>query len=138
MERRSIAGHSPLEPVAGYSRAVVVDGRVHVSGTAPIPPDGSDPPEGSYEQARLCIEIIRGALDRAGATLADVVRTRMFMTPQADFDGVLRAHGEAFRDVRPATAGVVVHGLLDPRWLVEIEADAVVGSGARAVSDGPA
>jgi enamine deaminase RidA (YjgF/YER057c/UK114 family) len=138
VERRSIAGHSPLEPVAGYSRAVVVDGRVHVSGTAPIPPDGSDPPEGSYEQARLCIEIIRGALERAGATLADIVRTRMFMTPEADFDEILRAHGEAFRDIRPATAGIVVHALLDPRWLVEIEADAVVGSGTRAVSSGPA
>ena len=138
MQRRSIAGHAPLEPVVGYSRAVLVDGRVHVSGTAPIPADGSDPPEGSYEQAQLCIEIIREALERAGGTLADVVRTRMLMTPKADFDEVLRAHGEAFRDIRPATSGIVVHGLLDPRWLVEIEADAVVGSGGRAVSGGPA
>ena len=137
MERRSIAGHAPLEPVVGYSRAVIVDGRVHVSGTAPIPADGSDPPPGSYEQARLCIEIIRGALERAGATLADVVRTRIFMTPQADSDEVLRAHGEAFRDVRPATSGLVVHALLDPRWLVEIEADAVVGSASEAVLDAP-
>ena len=135
VERRSIAGHSPLEPIAGYSRAVVVDGRVQVSGTAPIPPDGSDPPAGSYEQARLCIEIIRGALEQTEATLADVVRTRIYLTPNADVDEVLRAHGEAFREIRPATAGVVVQ-LLDPRWLVEIEADAVVGSGVRAVSEG--
>jgi enamine deaminase RidA (YjgF/YER057c/UK114 family) len=137
VERRSIAGHAPLEPVVGYSRAVVVDGRVHVSGTAPIPPDGSDPPQGSHDQAQLCIEIIRGALERAGATLADVVRTRIFMTPEADFDEVLRAHGEAFGGIRPATSGVVVHALLDRRWLVEIEADAVIGSGARAVWDRP-
>jgi len=135
VERRSVAGHAPLEPVVGYSRAVVVEGRVHVSGTAPIPGDGSDPPTGSYEQARLCIEIIGAALERAGATLADVVRTRIFLTPAADFDGIARAHGEAFSEVRPATSGVVVHALLDPRWLVEIEAEAVVGSGARAVWD---
>ena len=119
--------------MVGY--AVVAGGRVYVSGTAPIPADGGEPPAGSYEQARLCIRIIGDALERAGATLADVVRTRIYVTPAADFDEVGRAHGEAFRDVRPATSGVVVHALLDPRWLVEIEADAVVRSGAAAVSD---
>jgi enamine deaminase RidA (YjgF/YER057c/UK114 family) len=109
-----------------------------VSGTAPIPPDGSDPPAGSYEQARLCIHIVTEALERAGATTADVVRTRIYVTPAADFAEVARAHGEAFGHIRPATSGVVVHGLLDPRWLVEIEADAVIGSATGAVSDAEA
>lgn len=135
MERRLISSGAPLEPVVGYSRAVAVDGRVYVSGTAPIDPGGGDPPEGSYAQARLCLSIVERALVEAGATLADVVRTRIFVTPAADFDGVARAHGEVFGAIRPATAGIVVHALLDPRWLVEIEADAIVGS-AGAAPDG--
>jgi enamine deaminase RidA (YjgF/YER057c/UK114 family) len=125
VERRLIPGGAPLEPVVGYSRAVVAGDRVYVSGTAPIPLDGSDPPAGSYAQARLCLEIVRGALERAGARVEDVVRTRIFVTPDADFDEVARAHGEVFGDIRPATSGIVVHALLDPRWLVEIEADAL-------------
>jgi enamine deaminase RidA (YjgF/YER057c/UK114 family) len=124
--RRLITSGAPLEPVVGYSRAVVADGRVYVSGTAPIPGDGSDPPVGAYAQARLCLEIIRDALERAGARMEDVVRTRIFVTPEADFDEVGRAHGEVFGAIRPATSGLVVHALLDPRWLVEIEADAVI------------
>jgi len=126
--RRLIAGHGPLEPVVGYSRAVVADGRVHVhvSGTAPIPADGGAPPEGAYEQARLCLEIVASALERAGASPADVVRTRIYLADAADFDEVGRAHAEVFGDVRPAATAVVVAGLLDPRWRVEIEADAVV------------
>ena len=115
-----------MEPRVGYSRAVVAGRQVFVSGTAPIPADGSAPPEGAYEQARLCIEIIAGALEQAGASLADVVRTRIYVVPGVDFDEVARAHGEAFGDIRPATAGLVVHALLDPRWLVEVEADAVL------------
>jgi enamine deaminase RidA (YjgF/YER057c/UK114 family) len=125
--RRLIPGSAPLEPVVGYSRAVVAGRHVYVSGTAPIPLDGSDPPEGSYAQARLCLEIVRGALAEAGARVEDVVRTRIFLTPEADFEQVARAHGELFGEIRPATSGVVVHSLLDPRWLVEIEADAVMG-----------
>jgi enamine deaminase RidA (YjgF/YER057c/UK114 family) len=123
---RRIAGHSPLEPVVGYSRAVVSDRRVHVSGTAPIPADGGEPPTGSYEQARLCLAIIEGALAEAGARFEDVVRTRIFVTPDAVWDDVARAHGEVFRTIRPATTGLVVHALLDPRWQVEIEAEAVL------------
>ena len=115
-----------MEPRVGYSRAVVAGRQVYVSGTAPIPADGSEPPEGPYEQARLCFEIIGGALAQAGASLEDVVRTRMYVVPGVDFDEVGRAHGEVFGDIRPATAGVVVNALLDPRWLVEIEADAVL------------
>jgi enamine deaminase RidA (YjgF/YER057c/UK114 family) len=126
MERRLIPGHSPFEPIAGYSRAVVVGSTVHVAGTAPIAPDGSSTPEGAYEQARLCLSIIAGALARAGASVEDVVRTRLFITDAADFDEVARAHGEVFRDIRPATTCVVT-GLLDPAWKVEIEAEAVIG-----------
>ena len=126
MRRTLISGSSPYEGVAGFSRAVVAGDRVHVAGTAPIPTDGTPPPDGAYEQARLCLEIIGGALAQAGASLEDVVRTRMYVVPGVDFDEVGRAHGEAFGDIRPATAGVVVNALLDPRWLVEIEADAVM------------
>ena len=111
--------------MVGYSRAVVAGDHVYVSGTAPIPTDGSDPPEGSYAQAKLCLEIVAGALERAGARVEDVVRTRIFVTPEADFDEVARAHGDVFAAIRPATSGIVVHALLDPRWLVEIEADAI-------------
>lgn len=125
MERILISGHSPYEPVVGYSRAVVADGRVHVAGTAPIPADGSDPPEDAYEQARLCLEIVSEALGRAGASLADVVRTRVYLTDTSYWEGVARAHGESFADVRPANTTVVAQ-LLDPRWKVEIEAEAVL------------
>lgn len=129
MERRAIAGHSPLEPVVGYSRAVVAHGVVHVAGTAPIPKQGN-PPEGAYEQARLCLEIIGGVLAEAGSSFADVVRTRIYLTSADDWREVGRAHGEVFGEIRPASSMLVVAGLLDPRWRVEIEADAVLGTGA--------
>ncbi|MEO5633305.1 RidA family protein [Gaiella sp.] len=126
MERRLISGHSPFEPIAGYSRAVVVGSTVHVAGTAPIAPDGSATPEDAYEQAKLCLSIIAGALARAGASVEDVVRTRLFITDPTDFEDIARAHGEIFADIRPATTCVVT-GLLDPAWKVEIEAEAVIG-----------
>jgi enamine deaminase RidA (YjgF/YER057c/UK114 family) len=126
MERRLISGSSPFEPVAGFSRAVVVGSTVHVAGTAPIPPDGSPTPESAYEQARLCLAIIVEALERAGSGAADVVRTRLFITDAAHWAEVARAHGEVFADVRPA-ATCVVTSLLDPSWKVEIEAEAVIG-----------
>ena len=126
MERRLISGHSPFEPVAGFSRAVVVGSTVHVAGTAPIPPDGSPTPESAYEQAQLCLRIIAEALGRAGASVEDVVRTRMFVTDAAHWPDVSRAHGEVFSEIRPA-ATCVVTALLDPSWKVEIEADAVIG-----------
>jgi enamine deaminase RidA (YjgF/YER057c/UK114 family) len=124
MERRLISGHSPFEEVAGYSRAVVVGSTVHVAGTAPIPADGSPPPESAYDQAKLCLGIISEALERAGSSVEDVVRTRMFVTDAAHFPDVARAHGEVFRATRPA-ATCVVTSLLDPAWKVEIEAEAV-------------
>jgi enamine deaminase RidA (YjgF/YER057c/UK114 family) len=125
MERRLITGHSPFEGVAGFSRAIVVGDRVHVAGTAPIPRDGSTPPDGAYEQAVLCLEIIGEALHRAGSELAHVVRTNIYVTDAAHWAGVARAHGEAFGDVRPAATCVVAQ-LLDPAWKVEIEAEAVL------------
>ena len=89
-------------------------------------PDDADPPADSYGQTKRCLERIDHALVEAGGSLADVVRTRVYLTPAADFDGFGRAHGEAFADVRPANTTVVVAALVDPRWLLEIEAEAVL------------
>ena len=125
--RRGFASGSPYEPVIGFSRAVRIDDRILVSGTGPVWPDGSCPDD-AETQARRCLEIIVTALAQAGATAADVVRTRMFLTTAADADAVGRVHGEVFGRVRPAATMVVVAGLLDPRWRVEIEAEAVLGA----------
>jgi enamine deaminase RidA (YjgF/YER057c/UK114 family) len=125
-DRRRVSSGSPYEPTIGFSRAVRAGERVIVSGTAPVGPDGSCDPDPGV-QARRCFEIITRALEEAGARIADVVRTRMYITAAADADAVGRVHGEIFRDVRPAATMVVVAGLLDPRWKVEIEAEAVVG-----------
>jgi enamine deaminase RidA (YjgF/YER057c/UK114 family) len=116
-----------MEPVFGFSRAVVSGRHVHVAGTAPIPKEG-DPPAGAYDQMRLCLEIVAEALGRAGTAFEDVVRTRMFIVHAEDWPEVARAHGEIFADIRPASTAVVVKALLDPRWRVEIEADAVLPS----------
>jgi enamine deaminase RidA (YjgF/YER057c/UK114 family) len=125
MERRLISSAMPWERTIGYSRAVVAGKHVYVSGTAPVMPDGADPPAGAYEQARHCLEIVGDALREAGAGFEHVVRTRIYVTDAAHIEDVGRAHGEVFGDIRPATTGVVT-GLLDPRWLVEIEADALL------------
>ena len=125
-ERRLISSGSPYERLVGYSRAVRVGGRVFVAGCAPIMPDGGDPPADSYGQAKRCIEIVERALRDAGGSLSDVVRTRAYLTPAADFEGFGRAHGEAFAEIRPANTTVVVASLVDPRWLLEIEAEAVL------------
>ena len=109
----------------GYSRAVRAGDTVYVSGTAPIMPGDADPPADPYDQARRCIEIIERALAEAGSSVDDVVRTRIFVTDAAHIGEVGRAHAEAFGRARPATTGVVT-GLLDPRWLVEIEVEAVI------------
>lgn len=123
--RRRVASGSPYERTVGFSRALRVGDRVLVAGTAPVWPDGSCHPDAGV-QARRCLEIITAALAEAGATPADVVRTRMFVTDPAVADAVGRAHGEVFAGVRPVATMVVVAGLLDPRWVVEIEAEAVV------------
>ena len=125
MERQRISSGSAFEQRVGYSRAVRIGGQVWVSGTAPIMPNDADPPDGPYEQAKVCLGIIERALAEAGSSLDDVVRTRIFVTEAAHIGDVGRAHAEAFADVRPATTAVVT-GLLDQRWLVEIEVEAVI------------
>lgn len=124
-DRRTIASGSQWEAAGGYSRAVVVGRRVFVAGTAPVMPDGGDPPSDAYSQTKRCLEIVASALDAAGGGLEHVVRTRLFLADRADGLEVLRAHVEAFGEIRPAATGVVVQ-LLDPRWLVEVEADAIL------------
>jgi enamine deaminase RidA (YjgF/YER057c/UK114 family) len=124
--RRLVSSGAPTERAYGYSRAVVAGNVVHVSGTAPVMPDGAEPPSDAYGQARRCLEIIVRALEDAGARPEDVVRTRVYLVRTEDYDEVYRAHAEIFADVRPANTGVVIAGLLDPRWLVEIEAEAVL------------
>ena len=126
MERRLIPGHSPYEPVVGFSRAVVAGDRVHVSGTAPIPHDGEPAPADAYGQARLCLAIIAETLERAGSSLEQVVRTRVYLTDPGAFEEVARAHGEVFGGILPAST-MVVAALLDPAWKVEIEAEALRG-----------
>jgi enamine deaminase RidA (YjgF/YER057c/UK114 family) len=125
VERRRIGSGSAWEERGGYSRAVVDGRHVFVAGTAPIMPGDADPPPDAYGQARRCLEIVEAALREAGAGLEHVVRTRLLLADATYAPEVLRAHGEAFREARPACTGVVV-GLLDPRWLVEIEVDALL------------
>ncbi|HEY1627895.1 MAG TPA: RidA family protein [Streptosporangiaceae bacterium] len=127
MEIRRISGHSPYEGAFGFSRAVVCGDRVLVAGTAPIAADGSPPPADPYAQARLCLDLIGEALGKAGSSLEQVTRTRIFLTRADYWPEVARAHGEVFASVRPAASAVVVASLLDPAWLVEIEAEAVLG-----------
>lgn len=124
-QRRLIASGSPFEPVIGFSRAVVDGRHVTVSGTAPIMPDGGDPPPDAYGQTKRVLEIILAAVEEAGARPEHVVRTRTYLTRAEDWREVGRAHGEIFADIRPASTMVVVRGFLDPRWVVEIEADAL-------------
>jgi enamine deaminase RidA (YjgF/YER057c/UK114 family) len=126
VERKRVASGSPYEPVIGFSRAIVVGNHVSVSGTAPIMPDDAEPPADAYGQTKRCLEIIVEALREAGASASDVVRTRTYLADAADWEEVGRAHGEVFGDVRPASTMVVVTGFLDPRWRVELEADAIV------------
>ena len=124
-ERQRISSGSPFEPTIGFSRAVRVGDRVIVSGTGPVVPVGRCPDDAG-DQARRCFEIIVAALAEAGASLDDVVRTRMYITSAGDADAVGSVHGELLGPVRPAATMVVVAGFLDPAWKVEIEAEAVL------------
>jgi len=128
-ERQRITSGSPFESRIGFSRALRVDDRVWVSGTGPVWPEGSCPDDVGT-QARRCFEIILGALAEAGARAEDVVRTRMFLTSAADADAVSAVHGELFGQVKPAATMVVIAALLDPRWKVEIEAEALIRPGS--------
>ena len=124
-DRQRVSSGSPFEVTVGYSRAVRTGNRVVVAGTAPRFSDGSvdsDP----AAQARSCLEIIAEALGRLGASIRDVVRTRVYLVEASDFEAVGAVHGEYFSDVLPANTTVVVAALLDPRWKVEIEAEAVI------------
>ena len=111
----------------GYSRAVRVGNQIWVAGCAPVMPGGADPPTDAYGQARRCLEIVAAALAEAGASLEHVVRTRVYLVRTEDFEQVGRAHGEAFARIRPANTTLTISELVDPRGLVEIEAEAVVG-----------
>jgi enamine deaminase RidA (YjgF/YER057c/UK114 family) len=123
--RQRISSGSPFEATIGFSRAVRVRDRVVVSGTGPVVPDGPCPADAGA-QARRCFEIIAAALAEAGASLHDVVRTRMYLTSVGDSAAVGAVHGDVLGHVRPAATMVVVAGLLDPAWKVEIEAEAVL------------
>ena len=124
MTRQNISGSSPFESIIGFSRAVRIGNAVYVSGTGPVGADEAD----AATQTRHVLNIIQSALEHAGASLQDVVRTRMYLTRAEDWESVGRVHAEFFGTVRPAASMVVVAELLHPAWKIEIEADAVISN----------
>lgn len=128
-DRMLVSSGSPFESTIGFSRAVRVGDRVIVSGTAPIWPDGSCDPDAAI-QMRRCLEIIIAALREAGAEPSDVVRTRVYLVDGADAAAIGAVHGEVFGTIRPASTMIIAGGLLDPRWRVEVEAEAVLSQDA--------
>ena len=131
--RKLVSSASPYEARVGFSRAVRAGAIVSVAGTAPIGPDGATVGRGdAAAQTRRCLQIIAGALEQAGASLRHVVRTRILLTRIEDWPAVSSVHGEVFVNVRPACTVAQVAGLIDPDWLVEIEADAVIDDASAA------
>ena len=126
-ERQLVSSGSPYEEPIGFSRAVRVGDRVIVAGTAPNWPDGHVDPDVEVQTDR-CIEIMLAALAEAGASADEVVRTRTFLVDAEDWEAAGRSHGKHFRGARPASTMVVVTGFVDPRWKVEMEAEAIIGS----------
>ena len=125
--RKLISTGSPYEPKIGISRGVRVGGMIAVAGTAPLGPDGRTVGRGDAgAQARRCLEIIGAALEKAGGSLSDVVRTRILLTRIEDWEAVAAVHGEFFREIRPVNTIMQISRFIDPDWLVEIEADAIV------------
>jgi enamine deaminase RidA (YjgF/YER057c/UK114 family) len=120
--RQNFPGTSPYEPIIGFSRAVRVGNAIHVSGTGPVGTDEAD----AATQTRKILEIVEPILKSAGATFADVVRTRIYLTHVEDWEAVGRVHGEVFATIRPAATMLVVAQLLNPKWRVEIEFDAII------------
>src|SRR6185503_9315965 len=136
--RKLISSGSPYEPKVGISRAVRVGPFVTVAGTAPLGPDGRTVGRGdAAAQARRCFEIIAAALGEAGASLKHVVRTRILLTRIDDWEAVAAVHGEFFRDIRPVNTIMQVSRFIDPEWLLEIEADAVIDDGETAFPGRP-
>ena len=133
-ERQHVASGSPYEEPIGFSRAVRVGDRVVVAGTAPNWPDGQVDPDVEVQTDR-CIEIMLTALAEAGASADEVVRTRTYLVDPDDWEAAGRSHGRFFRDARPASTMVVVKGFIDPRWRVEMEAEAIIGSAQRTSPD---
>ena len=129
MNRKNISSGSPLEKPIGFSRAVRVGDHISVAGTAPIGPDGSTATVGDvYGQTKRCIEIMQKAIEEAGGTLKDVIRTRIMITDISRWEEAAKAHGEFFSDIRPACTFVEVKGFIKKDWLVETEADCFVES----------
>jgi enamine deaminase RidA (YjgF/YER057c/UK114 family) len=125
--RQNISSGSPFEKPIGFSRAVRIGNLIAISGTAPIAPDGTTAHPGNlYEQTRTCLTIIQKAIEDAGGKLENVLRTRVMLTDISHWEEAARAHGEFFAEIRPASTFMEVKGLIDPDWLVEIEADCVV------------
>jgi len=125
--RHNIASGSKLEPIIGFSRAVRAGNQIYVAGTAPIPMiSGEETPKSVYEQTKLCFEIAKTAIENAGGSLKDVVRTRIMLTDITTWEEAGKAHGEFFGEIRPVCTFVGVSGFIKPEWLVEIEVDAVI------------